>query len=58
MENNDLEIKAGLIIQKPAPEVFEAIVDPGKMKNYFIATSTGRMEEGKTLPGNSPNSTC
>ena len=44
-----LQIKASLKIQKPVQEVFEAIVDPAKMSNYFIATSTGRMEEGKTI---------
>jgi uncharacterized protein YndB with AHSA1/START domain len=44
-----LEIKASLKMQKPVHDVFEAIVDPAKMSNYFIATSTGRMEEGKTL---------
>ena len=37
------------MVQKSPAEVFEAIVDPQKMKNYFIATSTGRIEEGKTL---------
>ena len=44
-----LEIKAALQIQKPVQEVFEAIVDPAKMSNYFISESTGRMEEGKQL---------
>ena len=49
MENQTLEIKAALQIQKPVGEVFEAIVDPAKMSNYFISESTGRMEEGKEL---------
>jgi len=49
MNNTPLEIKASLKIQKPLHEVFEAIVDPSKMSNYFIAKSTGRMEEGKTV---------
>jgi len=44
-----LEIKAGLKILKPAHEVFEAIVDPKKMSGYFISSSSGRMESGKTL---------
>jgi uncharacterized protein YndB with AHSA1/START domain len=44
-----LEIKAALKISKKADEVFEAIVDPAKMTHYFIAKSTGRMEEGKQL---------
>ena len=46
---DQLEIKAGLQIQRPAHEVFEAIVDPAKMTNYFISESTGRMDEGKEL---------
>jgi uncharacterized protein YndB with AHSA1/START domain len=49
MSNQQLEIKASLKILKPAHEVFEAIVDPAKMSNYFISKSSGRMEEGKTL---------
>jgi len=44
-----LEIKAALKMLKPVHEVFEAIVDPAKMSNYFISKSTGRIEEGKTL---------
>jgi uncharacterized protein YndB with AHSA1/START domain len=44
-----LESKAALQINKPVHEVFEAIVSPEKMKNYFISESTGRMEEGKEL---------
>ena len=47
--HSPLEIKAGLTIQKPAKEVFDAITDPAKMTNYFIAKSTGPMEEGKTI---------
>jgi uncharacterized protein YndB with AHSA1/START domain len=47
--NQKLEIKVGLKIAKPEHEVFEAIVDPAKMSNYFISTSTGRMEAGSTL---------
>jgi len=49
MTPQKLEINASIKIQKPAHEVFEAIVDPSKMSNYFISKSTGRMEEGKTL---------
>ncbi len=49
MSNDTLEIKAALMMGKPVHEVFEAIVDPSKMSNYFISKSTGRMEEGKTL---------
>ncbi len=46
---NELQIKTSLKIQKPVHEVFEAIVDPSRMSNYFISKSTGRMEAGKTL---------
>lgn len=49
MKDQTLEINASLQILKPAQEVFEAIVDPAKMSNYFISTSTGSMEEGKQL---------
>jgi len=49
MKPETLEIKTGMTIVKPAHEVFEAIVDPVKMTNYFISQSTGRMEEGKSL---------
>ena len=49
MKDKSLEVKAALQIQKPAHEIFEAIVDPDKMSNYFISESTGRMEEGKNL---------
>lgn len=44
-----LEIKTALQIQKPANDVFEAIVDPKKMRNYFISQSTDRMEAGKEI---------
>lgn len=44
-----LSIKVALKIQKPQAEVFEAIVDPAKMSNYFIAWGSARMETGKTI---------
>ncbi|WP_395058302.1 SRPBCC domain-containing protein [Flavobacterium sp.] len=44
-----LEIKCAMQIQKSIHEVFEAIINPEKMSNYFIATSTGIMEEGKNI---------
>jgi uncharacterized protein YndB with AHSA1/START domain len=49
MEKQTLEIKAALQISKPVNEVFEAIIDPVKMSNYFISKSSGRMEEGKKI---------
>jgi uncharacterized protein YndB with AHSA1/START domain len=44
-----LEINVKIQILKPVHDVFEAIIIPEKMSNYFISHSTGRMEEGKTL---------
>jgi uncharacterized protein YndB with AHSA1/START domain len=49
MKNQSLEIKTAIQILKPANEVFEAIVDPIKMSNYFISKSSGRMENGKQI---------
>lgn len=42
-------IHAALQVQKPVHEVFEAIVDPARMANYFISDGSGRMEEGREL---------
>lgn len=44
-----LTAKASLQIQKPINEVFEGIVNPAIMTNYFISESSGRMETGKEL---------
>ncbi len=44
-----LEIRAALQIGKPREEVFEAIVDPEQMKNYFISKGSARLEAGKTV---------
>jgi len=49
MNITTLEIKTAIQIQKPAHDVFEAIVDPEIMCNYFISHSTGRMEAGKEI---------
>ena len=49
MSEDTIKAKVQMGILKPANEVFEAIVDPEKMNKYFITTSTGRMESGKTL---------
>ena len=44
-----LEIKTALQIGRPSSIVFEAIINPEKMKNYFISSGSGKMEEGKTV---------
>lgn len=49
MTTSILEIKAAIQIQKSPGEVFEAIVDPAKMSNYFISKGSGRMEEGRQI---------
>ena len=49
-----LTAKASIQIQKPIQAVFEAIVDPNQMNHYFIQSSTGRLETGKTVEWNFP----
>lgn len=49
MKEDKLEIHVAMQIQKPIHEVFEAIVDPSKMSNYFISQSSGIMKEGENL---------
>lgn len=49
MNNEPLEIKVSIQVSKPAAEVFEAIVDPVKLSNYFLASGSGRMEKGAAL---------
>jgi uncharacterized protein YndB with AHSA1/START domain len=46
MDNKPLEIKAAIQILKPAGEVFDAIIDPVKMSNYFISSGSGILVEG------------
>lgn len=41
--------KASIGIQKPIEEVFEGIVNPEMMVNYFISKSSGRMEPGQEI---------
>lgn len=36
-------------IAKPASEVFEAIVDPAKMSNYWFSSGSARLEAGETI---------
>lgn len=49
MDKESLEIKAKIQVSKPAAVVFEAIVDPEKMSNYFLRTGTHRLVEGQEL---------
>ncbi len=41
--------KASIGIQKPIEEIFEGIVNPEIMVNYFISKGSGRMESGKEI---------
>lgn len=54
MQNKKLEINVALQIQKPIETVFEAIINPEKMSNYFISKGSGIMEENKELIWNFP----
>ncbi|MBK8349558.1 MAG: SRPBCC domain-containing protein [Saprospiraceae bacterium] len=44
-----LSINTSIQIQKPIEKVFEAIVNPAHMCQYFIVRSSGMMEEDKEL---------
>lgn len=41
--------KAAIQIQKPVQVVFESIIDPDKITQYFIGSSSGHIEEGADL---------
>ncbi|MBY6038054.1 SRPBCC family protein [Fictibacillus nanhaiensis] len=43
------EIITKLKIRKPAKEVFEALVNPEQMSNYWFSSGTSRVEEGKEI---------
>lgn len=47
MEKLSAEAKIG--IQKPLEQVFEAIVNPDLMKNYFISKGSARLEPGREV---------
>src|SRR5690606_27523388 len=47
--NAKITAKASIGIQKPVEEVFEAIVNPEIMANYFIAEGSGKMEKGTEI---------
>lgn len=49
-----LEIKTKIQIAKTPGEVFEAIVDPEHMSNYFIAKGSGRLDANTEVIWNWP----
>ena len=52
MTTEKLEINVAMQIQRPVHQVYEAIVNPNIMSNYFISKSSGLMEEGNELVWN------
>jgi uncharacterized protein YndB with AHSA1/START domain len=44
-----MEIKTSLQIAKSPKEVYQAIINPDQMKNYFISESSGQLEESKKI---------
>lgn len=44
-----MNIVSKMKIVKPVAEVFEALVDPAKMSNYWFSSGSGRWEQGKTV---------
>ncbi len=44
-----LTINARIQIQRPINKVFESIVNPDKMKHYFIREGSDRLEQGKEV---------
>ncbi|HTL05310.1 MAG TPA: SRPBCC domain-containing protein [Gemmatimonadales bacterium] len=49
MSDNLLEAQATLRMARPAPEVFEAILDPTEMSHYFISSGSARLATGRTI---------
>ncbi|WP_449536619.1 SRPBCC family protein [Ferdinandcohnia sp. Marseille-Q9671] len=43
------EITSKMRIRKPASDVYEALVNPDKMQNYWFSFGSGRLEEGKEI---------
>lgn len=45
----NIRVTTKLKIAKPANKVFEAIVDPQKMSNYWFSSGSERVEQGKMI---------
>ena len=45
----DTQITAKMLIHKSANEIFEAIVDPEEIGNYWFSSSSERWEQGKVI---------
>ena len=46
MEEQELLIETKIQLPKPVSAIFEAIVEPGEMSNYFISKGSTRMKTG------------
>lgn len=44
-----LQVEVEALISNPINEVFEAVVYPEKMSNYFISSGSNRLTEGETI---------
>jgi uncharacterized protein YndB with AHSA1/START domain len=42
-------MKTGMLVRRPAAEVFEAVVDPAVTTKFWFTRSTGRLEAGKQV---------
>ena len=42
-------METGMLIRRPAAEVFEAFVDPSITTKFWFTKSSGRLEEGRTV---------
>ena len=49
MPDNSLDISCTIQVSEPIADMFENIVDPVKMSNYFIEKGSGRMESDQQL---------
>lgn len=46
---DQLNAKSGMLIRRPAGEVFEAFVNPDVTTQFWFTKSSGQLEEGKTV---------
>jgi len=49
MNTEILEIKTSIYINRMAMDIYDAIIDPGHMKGYFISESNGIMADSTDL---------
>ncbi|WP_421385060.1 SRPBCC family protein [Bacillus salacetis] len=45
----EINITTSMKILMPSSEVFEALVNPEQMSNYWFSSGTGKIEEGKSI---------